>query len=179
MELIRSFRLEPNARPDRADLNAEYPVWLARRTPSESDLARLRIEGENLPYRPVISLVVPVYNTAEKYLSLMVDSVMAQTYDQWELCLADDASTDPHVRPFLDRLARHNARVKVDPSVAEPGDFRGLECRLSPGHGGIHRAPRPRRCSGAVGTLRGGPRGLRRSSDRLDLFRRGQGRRHG
>ena len=113
MELIRSFRLEPHARSDRADLNAEYPVWLARRTPSESDLARMRIEGENLPYRPVISLVVPVYNTPEKYLSLMVDSVMAQTYDKWELCLADDASTDPHVRPFLDRLARRDARVKV------------------------------------------------------------------
>ena len=113
MELIRSFRLDPHARPDRWDLNAEYPVWLARRTPSESDLARMRIEGENLPYRPVISLVVPVYNTPEEYLSLMVDSVMAQTYDKWELCLADDASTAPHVRPFLDRLARRDPRVKV------------------------------------------------------------------
>ena len=113
IELIRSFRLEPHARSDRADLNAEYPVWLARRIPSEKDLARLRIEGENLPYQPVISLVVPVYNTPEKYLSLMVDSVMAQTYEKWELCLADDASTDPYVRPFLDRLARRDARVKV------------------------------------------------------------------
>ena len=52
MELIRSFRLEPNARPDRADLNAEYPVWLARRTPSESDLARMRIEGRTSPIDP-------------------------------------------------------------------------------------------------------------------------------
>jgi O-antigen biosynthesis protein len=113
MELIRSFQLDPHARPDRWDLNAEYPVWLTRRTPSVSDLARMRIAGGNLLYRPVISLVVPVYNTPEKYLSLMVDSVMAQTYDQWELCLADDASNVPHVRPFLDRLARGDARVKV------------------------------------------------------------------
>jgi GT2 family glycosyltransferase len=113
MELIRSFRLDPHAKPDRWDLNAEYPVWLARRTPSESDLARMRIEGEKLPYQPVISLVVPVYNTPEEYLHLMVDSVMAQTYDTWELCLADDASTAPHVRPFLDRLTRRDERVKV------------------------------------------------------------------
>ena len=143
MELIRSFRLDPYARPDRADLNAEYPGWLARRTPSESDLARMRIEGANLRYQPVISLVVPVYNTPEKYLSLMVDSVMAQTYDKWELCLADDASTAPHVRPFLDRLARRDARVKVAHLSAEPGDFRGLQCRPGAGHGGVHRAPRP------------------------------------
>ena len=113
MELIRSFRLEPDARSDRSDINAQYPDWLARRTPSESDLARLRIAGEKLPYRPVISLVVPVYNTAEEYLSLMVDSVMAQTYDRWELCLADDASNVPHVRPFLDRLARRDSRIKI------------------------------------------------------------------
>ena len=113
MELNRSFRLDPDARPDRRDLNAEYPDWLARRTPSESDLARMRIEGMNLPYRPVISLVVPVYNTPEKYLSLMVDSVMAQTYDRWELCLANGGSTAPHVRPFLTRLAGQDSRVKV------------------------------------------------------------------
>ena len=113
MELNRSFRLDPDARPDRRDLNAEYPDWLARRTPSESDLARMRIDGMNLPYQPVISLVVPVYNTPENYLSLMVDSVMAQTYARWELCLANGGSTAPHVRPFLTRLAEQDSRVKV------------------------------------------------------------------
>ena len=113
VELIRSFRLDPHARPDRGDLAAEYPAWLARHTPSDTDLDRMRILGENLPYRPLISLVVPVYNTPEEYLGPMVDSVMAQTYDRWELCLADDASTAPHVRPFIDRLARQDARVKV------------------------------------------------------------------
>jgi O-antigen biosynthesis protein len=113
MELIRSFRLDPHARPDRADLNAEYPDWLARRIPSEVDLARMRIEGKHLRYQPLISLVVPVYNAPEKFLGLMVDSVMAQTYEKWELCLADDASTVPHVRPFLDRLARRDSRVKI------------------------------------------------------------------
>jgi GT2 family glycosyltransferase len=113
MELNRSFRLDPRARPDRGDVNAEYPVWLAQRTPTESDLARMRIAGMNLPYQPVISLVVPVYNTPEKYLRLMVDSVMAQTYTRWELCLADGSSAAPYVRPFLTRLAEHDARVKV------------------------------------------------------------------
>ena len=131
MELIRSFRLDPHARPDRGDLNAEYPDWLARRTPSESDLARMRIEGKNLPYQPVISLVVPVYNTPEEYLSLMVDSVMAQTYGRWELCLADGASTAPHVRPFLDRLAERDPRVKVAHLPAEPGDRRPRNAALA------------------------------------------------
>jgi GT2 family glycosyltransferase len=113
LELTRSFRLDPLARLDRRGLNVEYPDWLAERMPSESDLARMRIEGMNLPYQPVISLVVPVYNTPEEYLSPMVDSVLAQTYGKWELCLANGGSTAPHVRPFLNRLAEQDARVKV------------------------------------------------------------------
>ncbi len=114
MELNRWFRIDPDARPDRRDLNEEYPEWLARRTPSESDLARMRVDGMNLRYQPVISLVVPVYNTPEIYLKLMVDSVMAQTYARWELCLANGGSTAPHVRPFLTRLAeQQDPRVKI------------------------------------------------------------------
>src|SRR5262249_36587464 len=46
-------------------------------------------------------------------LRLMVDSVMAQTYARWELCLANGGSTAPHVRPFLNRLAERDTRVKV------------------------------------------------------------------
>ncbi len=113
LELNRSFRLDPLAGPNRADLNAEYPDWLAERMPTESDLARMRIAAMDLPYQPVISLVVPVYNTPEDYLGPMANSVMAQTYGRWELCLANGGSTAPHVRPFLDRLAEQDARVKV------------------------------------------------------------------
>jgi O-antigen biosynthesis protein len=113
VELHRSFRIDAHSRPDRGDMNSEYPAWLARRTPSESDLARMRIAGMNLPYQPVISLIVPVYNTPEKYLVLMAESVMAQTYARWELCMADGGSTAPHVRTILTQLAEQDARVKV------------------------------------------------------------------
>ena len=141
MELNRSFRLEPDARPDRRDLDAEYPEWLARRIPSESDLARMRIQGINLPYQPVISLVVPVYNTPEKCLSLMVDSVMAQTYARWELCLANGGSTAPHVRPFLTRLAEQDSRVKVVHLPQNLGISGPQQCRARLGHGGVHGPP--------------------------------------
>ncbi len=113
LELNRSFRLDPFARLDRRLLNAEYRDWLAERMPSESDLARMRIAAMDLPYQPLISLVVPVHNTPEDYLRPMANSVMAQTYGRWELCLANGGSTAPHVRPFLDRLAKQDPRVKV------------------------------------------------------------------
>ncbi len=63
--------------------------------------------------KPLISVVIPVYNTPEKWLVKVVDSVRAQVYQNWELCIADDASPAPHVRPLLEKLAAGDARIKV------------------------------------------------------------------
>ncbi|MGI5887865.1 MAG: glycosyltransferase family 2 protein [Oscillospiraceae bacterium] len=51
-------------------------------------------EGTKFPYMPLISIAVPLYNTPEKYLRELIESVMAQSYKNWELCLAD-GSTSP------------------------------------------------------------------------------------
>jgi len=61
---------------------------------------------------PLISVVVPAYNTPEKYLRELLDSLRAQLYPQWELCIADDASPQPHVRRILEEAARADARIK-------------------------------------------------------------------
>jgi len=54
-----------------------------------------------LPVKPIISVIVPVYNVNSHFLNNCIRSVLYQTYPHWELCLADDCSTDPHVRPLL------------------------------------------------------------------------------
>ncbi|MET0568189.1 MAG: glycosyltransferase family 2 protein [Hyphomicrobiaceae bacterium] len=56
---------------------------------------------------------MPVYNTDEGFLREAIDSVRAQTYPNWELCIADDASTKKHVRHVLDEYADKDARIKV------------------------------------------------------------------
>ncbi|MEO5961611.1 MAG: glycosyltransferase family 2 protein, partial [Opitutaceae bacterium] len=63
--------------------------------------------------QPLISIIVPVYNTPERWLRRAIDSVRAQTYSRWELCLADDASPEPHVRPLLEAFAAEDTRIKV------------------------------------------------------------------
>ena len=60
-----------------------------------------------------ISLVVPVYNTPRQFLEEMIQSVLAQFYQNWELCLVDDASTMPHVREVLDAAAKSDSRIRV------------------------------------------------------------------
>lgn len=84
-----------------------YDQW------DEAALAALRERVGRLAASPRISVVMPVYNTPEKWLRLAVESVLAQAYPHWELCIADDASPAPHVRPILEEFARRDPRIKV------------------------------------------------------------------
>lgn len=71
-----------------------------------------RSEAARFTYRPWISILMPVYNVEVHWLMKAVESVRAQVYDQWELCLADDGSTNPLLRAYLHRLAG-DPRIRV------------------------------------------------------------------
>ena len=61
---------------------------------------------------PKFSVVIPVYNTAENQLEAAVDSVLSQTYQNFELILVDDCSTWKNVRPFLEKISgKEHVRV--------------------------------------------------------------------
>ncbi|MET0049577.1 MAG: glycosyltransferase [Candidatus Thiodiazotropha sp.] len=62
---------------------------------------------------PLISIVMPVYNVDEGWLRKAIDSVLAQTYEHWELCIADDASTRPHIKRVLNEYMNRFKRIKV------------------------------------------------------------------
>jgi O-antigen biosynthesis protein len=62
---------------------------------------------------PRFSILTPVYNTPADVLRAMLDSVRAQTFADWELCLVDDASTEPHVRAALERARDEDPRIRV------------------------------------------------------------------
>lgn len=63
--------------------------------------------------KPLISIVVPVYNVDECYLNNCIRSVLYQSYPHWELCLADDCSTKGHVRTVLDKWSSLDSRIKT------------------------------------------------------------------
>jgi len=91
----------------------QYEVWLAKHRLTPARLAALREETRRLAYRPTISVVVPVYDVAETWLRAAIESVREQAYENWELCLVNDASPAPHVRPVLDEYAALDARIRV------------------------------------------------------------------
>lgn len=91
-----------------------YPAWVARYdTPTERQLHSLARRIDALPLQPLISVVLPVYNTPEKWLRRAIESVLKQFYDNWELCIADDCSSEPHVRNVLEEYRNRDSRIKV------------------------------------------------------------------
>jgi GT2 family glycosyltransferase len=92
---------------------SDYQRWIERRDANEASLKALAAGVEALPAKPLISVVMPVYNTPEKLLREAVESVLVQIYPNWELCIADDASTASHVRPILEEFAARDPRIKV------------------------------------------------------------------
>jgi O-antigen biosynthesis protein len=91
-----------------------YQAWLAVNHFMEEDAKCLRIRleaaGSTLP---CISVVMPVYNPNPKFLDDAIRSVVNQVYGNWELCIADDASTDDEVRNTLSYWQSIDTRIRV------------------------------------------------------------------
>ncbi len=91
-----------------------YEKWVETYdSPTPEALKAQTTAAEALAQQPRFSVVMPVYNTPERWLRRAIDSVRAQTYPHWELCIADDASTEPHLRPLLQDYALADQRIKV------------------------------------------------------------------
>ena len=63
--------------------------------------------------KPLVSVIMPVFNTSIQWLKKAIDSVLAQTYPHWELCIADDGSTSTSVRPILETYEKLDSRINV------------------------------------------------------------------
>lgn len=83
----------------------EYNEWIVKH--------EIHDEVKKLDYNPKISIIVPVYNAPINYLEECIDSVIDQNYENWELCIADDKSTDPEVKKTLEKYKKKDKRIKV------------------------------------------------------------------
>ncbi len=87
-----------------------YRAWLALDGMAGADLAAAKHgEAEGAPF---LSVLMPVYNPRPEHLDAALRSVRAQTWQAWELCLADDASGDPAVREIILRHAGEDSRIR-------------------------------------------------------------------
>ncbi|HMC41018.1 MAG TPA: glycosyltransferase [Acidimicrobiales bacterium] len=102
------------------DERARYQLWHERHGPRPAVLDAIAAELEHLAYRPSISILMPVYNTDADVLSAAVESVRAQMYDGWQLCMANDGSDRGETLDVLAAL-RDDPRIVVVDRPAPSG----------------------------------------------------------
>ena len=91
-----------------------YAAWVKQfDTVGARERIAFRRDLRGLRRHPLISIVVPVYNPDLVHLSSAIDSVRSQIYERWELCMADDASTDASVARMLKQYATADSRIKI------------------------------------------------------------------
>jgi GT2 family glycosyltransferase/glycosyltransferase involved in cell wall biosynthesis len=107
----------------------DYERWYTEREPAQVARATEAVKALEAP--PLISLVTPVYETPEPILRACIESVRAQVYPHWELCLADDGSRAPHVAAVLEEYARKDSRIRVTRLPANGGIAQATNAALA------------------------------------------------
>jgi glycosyltransferase involved in cell wall biosynthesis len=99
---------------ERTRFEARYQAWIERvERPAIVARGALRRAAAERPDAPFIAVLLPTYDTREDLLRACLDSVLAQEWARWELCIADDASPSPHVRRTLEAYAARDPRIRV------------------------------------------------------------------
>lgn len=111
----------------------QYGKWIKRHLPSQRELARQK--EEKFPYSPLISIVVPCYKTPEKYLRELADSVLAQSYENWELILSDGSGAASPIDTLLTELCGKDRRIRAVRNGKQLRIAENTNAALSEAHG--------------------------------------------
>ena len=91
----------------------QYKKWVKENALTDADIEAKKKEIESFSFKPTISVIMPVYNIERQWLENAIESVFNQVYEKWELCIADDASSKPHIKKVLKRWQNYDERVTV------------------------------------------------------------------
>lgn len=95
------------------DAFTKYQIWMSKYYPTTEILLKQKKASAQLKKRPLLSVIIPTYNTNKNFLIDCIESVINQSYDNWELCIADDHSSDKHVKNIISQYAKKDSRIKV------------------------------------------------------------------
>lgn len=90
-----------------------YKKWVIENQLTYTDILNAKKEIETWEIKPRFSIIMPVYNIDKIWLKKAIQSVQNQIYQNWELCIADDASTKPYIKQLLTQYSKLDPRIKV------------------------------------------------------------------
>jgi O-antigen biosynthesis protein len=109
-EMLREVRTSVHIDHEKG-FASDYDRWIYHFELPDNHFISLKLP--TLKKRPLISIVMPVFNTDPAELTAAIQSVLEQSYENWELCIADDCSTRPEPRPILQQFAAGDNRIKL------------------------------------------------------------------
>lgn len=89
----------------------QYEHWIKNHVATEAELKKQR--EHRFEYEPLISILIPTYKTPKHLLVETIDSVLRQSYGNWELCIADGNSQENYINEMLDEYKQKDSRIKV------------------------------------------------------------------
>jgi glycosyltransferase involved in cell wall biosynthesis len=111
--LSAPFRLFRRRQRTDATEQDEYGRWFTRHRVSEEGAVKLREQSRIFSYRPLLSILTPTFNPNDEFLTGAIESVIAQAYENWELILVDDGSSDSRAGALLKNLGQRDARIQI------------------------------------------------------------------
>ncbi len=113
LHIVKSHGLSETNEGFRAQRKKTYCDWISLYdTLDYQSIELIKKSILNFHYKPLISILMPVYDTPENTLREALDSVLAQIYTNWELCIADDCSPNENVRKVIKEYAEKDSRIK-------------------------------------------------------------------
>lgn len=95
-------------------IDLQYQKWRTKNMPTEVDFKNQKLESDTFKYRPLVSILIPVYDPPLTFLIEAVESVFSQTYSNWEICISDDNSSDQSVLRYLRQLDSDHDNIHVN-----------------------------------------------------------------
>ena len=112
---LKALFLKSKNKLEGIDSDYEYAEWYEKTKPTAEELARQRKESaEWTGDGPLFSIVIPVYQTPEKYLRELLDSLLNQTYPKLEICVADGSPAGKNCGKILKEYADRDSRVRFE-----------------------------------------------------------------
>jgi GT2 family glycosyltransferase len=117
---IWKFKRRPIPRPGgEAGLKdwdeGDYAAWIEQNEPGEAELKRQVERSRAFSHKPLVSVLMPVYNPDPQALREAISSLLAQTYPTWELCLVDAGNDRTGVKQVIEEFANRDERIHVIP----------------------------------------------------------------
>jgi O-antigen biosynthesis protein len=112
-QLDISVSIQPLDSQTDMDLDDQYQIFQLQNQTTPGDLALKQDRSGKFRYRPLISIITPVYNVKSQWLDRCIESVRNQVYDHWELCLYDDKSTNQATIQCLAGWQNKDPRIRI------------------------------------------------------------------